>query len=587
MAIRILPDHLVNQIAAGEVVERPASVVKELVENSLDAGASRVWVDVEAGGARLIRIRDDGHGIAGDELEIALARHATSKIGTLEDLEAVASLGFRGEALPSIASVSRLTLTSRRDGEESASRLRSENGVRGEPEPAAHPRGTTVEVRDLFFNTPARRKFLRTEKTEFQHIDRAIRRLSLSRFDVQFSLAHNGRQVLHLPAVSDEEGRRRRIAAVLGEPFAEASLRIEREAEGIALSGWIGLPTYSRSQADLQYAYVNGRAVRDKVLAHAVRHAYRDVLFHGRHPAYLVSVSMDPSRVDANAHPAKNEVRFRDGRSVHGFVAGTLEEALSGTRPGAREASARVPGPTVMAAARQAAMPLSPSSRTGDGGVAMAAYATLGREATARDVLRDADESVPPLGYALAQLHGTFILAENADGLVLVDMHAAHERVTYERLKASFEDRNIVRQPMLVPETVRVSVAEAELAGTHRETLRRVGLIVDRQGPETLIIREIPSLLAPGEAETLLRDVLSDLSEHGRSGRVESRVDEILATMACHHSVRANRSMSIAEMNALLRDMESTARSDQCNHGRPTWTTVSLKELDRLFLRGR
>jgi DNA mismatch repair protein MutL len=591
MAIRVLPDHLVNQIAAGEVVERPASVVKELVENSLDAGAQVVEVDIEAGGARLIRVRDDGGGMPRDDLPLALARHATSKIGTLDDLDAVASLGFRGEALPSIASVSRLTMTSRVAGEETAWQVAADQGRVSEPVPAAHPSGTTIEVRDLFFNTPARRRFLRTEKTEFQHIDRALRRLALSRFDVRFSLTHNGRNVMHLPAATDAAGRLRRIAQVLGDRFAAESVEIDREAAGIAVAGHIALPTYSRSQPDLQYSYVNGRAVRDKVLMHAVRHGYRDVLFHGRHPAYLISVTLDPARVDANAHPAKHEVRFRDSRSVHEFVFRTVEETLAGTRPGTRPATA-VAAPTVLRPFRQSAMALGDTGGARDAGEAMAAYTVISGATRAVSEepapVPDADPAAaPPLGYALAQLHGVYILAENAEGLILVDMHAAHERITYERLKRAYDDRNVVRQPLLVPQVVRVSRAEADLAESHAEVFREVGLLLDRHGPDSVVIREIPSLLAAGAAEELLRDVLADLEEHGTSGRIAAHVDEILSTMACHHSVRANRSMTVPEMNALLRAMETTERADQCNHGRPTWTRLSLRELDRLFLRGQ
>mgnify|MGYP006271342147 CR=1 FL=1 len=592
MAIRILPEHLVNQIAAGEVVERPASVIKELVENSLDAGARRIEVDIEAGGARLMRVRDDGGGIPEAEMGLALARHATSKIDSLDDLEAVASLGFRGEALPSIASVSRLSLVSRAAGSDTAWRVSADNGVVPEPIPAAHPQGTTVEVRDLFFNTPARRRFLRTEKTEFQHIDRAVRRLALSRFDVQFTLSHNGRSVMHLPAATDGEGRLRRLAQVLGERFAAECIEVEREAQGIALAGWLALPTYSRSQADLQYSYVNGRGVRDKVLMHAVRHGYRDVLFHGRHPAYVISVSLDPARVDANAHPAKHEVRFRDSRSVHEFVFRSVEQALADTRPGARPGAAAVAAPATLQPFRQSAMPLA----SGEGRAAaepLADYATLagaaepGAASPAADAVSAGAGAVPPLGYALAQLHGVYILAQNADGLVLVDMHAAHERITYERLKRAFDDRNVVRQPLLVPRAVDVSRAEADLAEEHAQAFRDVGLVVDRHGPESVVIREIPTLLASSAAEELLGDVLADLAEHGTSGRIADHVDELLATMACHHSVRANRAMTVPEMNALLRAMETTERADQCNHGRPTWTALSLRELDRLFLRGQ
>ncbi len=596
MAIQVLPEHLVNQIAAGEVVERPASVVKELVENSLDAGARRIEVDIEAGGARLIRVRDDGAGIPEPEVGLALARHATSKIDSLDDLEAVASLGFRGEALPSIASVSRLSLTSRAAGAGTAWCVGADNGALSEPVPAAHPEGTTVEVRDLFFNTPARRRFLRTAKTEFQHIDRTLRRLALSRFGVQFTLTHNGRSVMHLAAATDGAGRLRRLSQVLGERFAAECIEVTREAQGIALVGWLALPTYSRSQADLQYSYVNGRAVRDKVLMHAVRHGYRDVLFHGRHPAYLISVSLDPARVDANAHPAKHEVRFRDSRSVHEFVFRNIEEALAGTRPGARPAATAVAAPATLRQFRQSdmALPAVDWPARGSGAAeSLAAYAALsgsneaGAATTETETLSPAAGGVPPLGYALAQLHGIYVLAENADGLILVDMHAAHERITYERLKRALADRNVVRQPLLVPRAVGVSRAEADLAEHHAETFREVGLVLDRHGPESVVIREIPALLAACAAEELVRDVLADLAEHGTSGRIAGHMDQLLATMACHHSVRANRSMTVPEMNALLRAMETTERADQCNHGRPTWTALGLRELDRLFLRGQ
>jgi len=420
--------------------------------------------------------------------------------------------------------------------------------------------------------------------------------LALSRFDVQFTLTHNGRSVMHLPAATDGAGRLRRLSQVLGERFAAECIEVEREAQGIALAGWLALPTYSRSQADLQYSYVNGRAVRDKVLMHAVRHGYRDVLFHGRHPAYVISVSLDPARVDANAHPAKHEVRFRDSRSVHEFVFRSIEEALAGTRPGARPAATAVAAPATLREFRQSAMPLAAVDWPARGpGAAepLAAYAALsgkdqsGAAETAAKAPPTAAGAVPPLGYALAQLHGIYILAENADGLILVDMHAAHERITYERLKRAFADRNVVRQPLLVPRTVEVSRAEADLAEHHADEFREVGLMLDRHGPESVVIREIPTLLAASAAEELVRDVLADLAEHGTSSRIAGHVDELLATMACHHSVRANRSMSVPEMNALLRAMETTERADQCNHGRPTWTALGLRELDRLFLRGQ
>jgi len=582
MPIQQLPSHLINQIAAGEVVERPASVVKELVENSLDAGASSIHVDIVAGGARLIRIRDDGHGIDRSELELALARHATSKISSLEDLEAVASLGFRGEALPSIASVARLVLTSRRRDSEDAWRVEADSGVISSPAPAAHPPGTTVEVHELFYNTPARRRFLRTEKTEFGHIDKWLRRLALSRPDVAFMLTHNRRVVLQLPAAHDMATRRQRLGRLCGETFAEQCVYLDREAEGIAIAGWIALPTFNRSQPDLQYWFVNGRSVTDKTLSHAVRHAYRDVLFHGRFPAYVLSLAMDPAGVDANAHPAKHEVRFRDGRRVHGVVAQTIETALGDTRPGGHRAS---PAPIVQGthpAPSAMALPLRPSTFAVR--ETLAAYDSMAVER--REVLV-ATESMPPLGFAIAQIGGVFILAENADGLVVVDMHAAHERVVYERLKRGFEDRDLVRQPLLVPETIAVSESEANLVEESEEALASLGLVVDRAGPASVTVREVPALLRNADVASLLRDILADISESGRSHRVADMADETLATMACHHSVRANRQLSLDEMNALLREMEGTDRADQCNHGRPTWTTITLAELDRLFLRGR
>jgi len=584
MPIQQLPSHLINQIAAGEVVERPASVVKELVENSLDAGAQAVQIDIMAGGQKLIRIRDDGKGIAREELELALSRHATSKISSLDDLEAVASLGFRGEALPSIASVARLMLSSRAADGDTAWQVEADGGHTSPPAPAAHPHGTTAEVHDLFYNTPARRRFLRTERTEFGHIEKWVRRLALSRPEIAFTLTHNQRTVLNLVAARDVEAQRQRIARICGDTFAEQSVHVEREVEGIALSGWIALPTFNRSQPDLQYWFVNGRSVTDKTLAHAVRHAYRDVLFHGRYPAYVLNLTMDPAGVDANAHPAKHEVRFRDGRRVHGVVSQTIEVALGDTRPGGHDVT-----PIPMTRDRvfdQGAMPLPGSPAPSAVRETLATYRAMATAPSLADLPAEASV-VPPLGFAVAQLAGVYILAENKDGLVIVDMHAAHERITYEKLKASFDDRNLVRQPLLVPETLAVAESEAELVERSGEALAAFGLVVDRSGPTSVTVREVPALLRNADVESLLRDVLSDLAESGRSNRVEDASDEFLATMACHHSVRANRLLSIDEMNALLREMESTERADQCNHGRPTWTTITMSELDRLFLRGR
>ena len=584
MPIQQLPDHLINQIAAGEVVERPSSVVKELVENSLDAGAQTVQIDIVAGGQKLIRIRDDGSGINKHEISLALSRHATSKISSLDDLEAVASLGFRGEALPSIASVARLSLCSRTLDQDSAWLVEANGGQLSDAAPAAHPVGTTVEVHDLFYNTPARRRFLRTERTEFGHIEKWVRRLALSRPEISFTLTHNQRTVLHTPAAKSADEQRKRIARICGDAFADQCVPLEREVEGIALSGWIGLPTFNRSQPDMQYWFVNARSVTDKTLAHAVRHAYRDVLFHGRFPAYVLNLTMDPAGVDANAHPAKHEVRFRDGRRVHGVVSQTVGTALKDMRPGGHNV-APIPM-TRESVFHQGSMPLQ--SRPSPNAVreSLATYRSMATAPSLADLPENATE-VPPLGFAVAQLAGVYILAENKDGLVIVDMHAAHERITYEKLKKSFDDRKLVRQPLLVPESMSVAESEANLIEQSGDLLAELGLVVDRNGPCSIMVREVPALLKDSDVESLIRDVLSDLSEAGQSNRIEDAGDDYLATMACHHSVRANRLLTIDEMNALLREMERTERADQCNHGRPTWTTVTMSELDRLFLRGR
>lgn len=584
MPIRELPIQLVNQIAAGEVVERPASVLKELLENSLDAGALQIQIDVEAGGLKLCRVRDDGAGIRAAELPLALARHATSKIASLDDLERVATLGFRGEALPSIAAVSRLSLTSCTPGADAGWQVEVDGGHHDEGHPAAHPKGTTVAVRDLFYNTPARRKFMRTEKTEFSHLDRVARRVALSRFDVGFRLMHNQRAVLELRPAGDREAMDRRVAEVCGKKFPEHSLFVDHAASGMRLWGWLGLPTFSRSQADMQYFYLNGRMVRDRVVSHAVRAGYSDVLFHGRHPAYVLYLEMDPVLVDVNAHPTKHEVRFRESRSVHAFLFHTVERALAETRPGegagsTASAPARVETPPAGHMSDQRSMRLPAAQPR-----ALAAFRQL---ASGVSEPQTSDAADLPLGQALAQLHGVYILAQNRNGLVLVDMHAAHERIVYERLKQSVDTGTIRSQPLLVPVTVHVSPGEADLADDHADTLRKLGFEVRRQGPDTLSIRQIPALLKDADSEALLRDLLADLTTAAGSRRVEERINESLATLACHGSVRANRRLTVPEMDALLRDMEHTERSDQCNHGRPTWTQLGLDELDRLFLRGR
>ncbi len=625
--IQLLTPRLANQIAAGEVVERPASVAKELLENSLDAGATRIDVEVEQGGIKLLRVRDDGAGIEPDDLPLALARHATSKIRELEDLERVLSLGFRGEALASISSVARLTLTSRRRGAPQAWQVEVEGSdMAPRVQPAAHPDGTSVEVRDLFFNTPARRKFLRAEKTEFDHLQEVIKRLALTHFEVGFHLRHNGKGVLALHPAKDEVSRARRVASVCGPAFLEQALPLDLERNGLRLWGWVGLPTFSRSQADLQYFYVNGRMVRDKLVAHAVRQAYRDVLYNGRHPAFVLFLEIDPAVVDVNVHPTKHEVRFRDSRMVHDFLYGTLHRALADVRPESQLAPAAAPrgepqvtglaagefagqNEMVLAEHVPAATPAEPAwqaplggqSRPGGGGgyrpvQAPAAQPQAELQGAYREffaplagpaALPEGQGDVPPLGYALAQLKGIYILAENAHGLVLVDMHAAHERITYERLKSAMASEGLRGQPLLVPESIALSQREADCAEEHAAWFARLGFELQRLGPETLAIRQIPALLKQAQASQLVRDVLSDLLEYGSSDRIQAHLNELLATMACHGAVRANRRLTLPEMNALLRDMESTERSGQCNHGRPTWTQLGMDELDKLFLRGR
>ncbi|MEP0072585.1 MAG: DNA mismatch repair endonuclease MutL [Marinomonas sp.] len=636
--INLLSPRLANQIAAGEVVERPASVVKELLENSLDAGASQLDIDVEQGGVRRIKIRDNGAGIVKDDLPLALSRHATSKIITLDDLEAVRTLGFRGEALASISSVSRMHLTSQAENEEEAWRVEAEGkDMAAAVRPASHPQGTTIDVRDLFFNTPARRKFLRTEKTEFSHLEEVVKRLALSRYETGFRLSHNGKQVYDLRPVTDQLHAEHRLATLLGKKFIENSLTLDVEAAGLRLWGWIGLPTFSRSQADLQYFFVNGRVVKDKLVAHAVRQAYRDVLYNGRHPTFVLYLELDPSTVDVNVHPTKHEVRFRDGRLVHDFLFSRIHKAIADVRPesdaaptGISEASGSEPDIT-----KQSALPLSnrsaPSSmdwmrsnsnQAGtteirgqlEGVGRLSGYA---QEFTSQNEQIDPEtgevrevvspnvaglnaggdtnvferkedyQAVPPLGFAVAQLHGVYILSESEQGLILVDMHAAHERIVYERMKAAFYQKNIASQPLLVPINVSVSQSEADLVEESGQVFESFGFRVERTGLESVMVREVPVILIRGDVEGLVRDVISDLSANGVSDLMESRANELMASMACHGAVRANRKLTITEMNSLLRDMEVTERSGQCNHGRPTWAHLSMSDLDKLFLRGR
>lgn len=615
--IHLLDTRLANQIAAGEVVERPASVIKELLENALDAGATQIDIQVEEGGTRLIQIRDNGGGIDREDLPLALARHATSKILTLEDLDAVATLGFRGEALASIASVSRLTMTSSTNDSGVGWSVHTE-GRDMEPvlSAASHPRGTTVAVRDLFFNTPARRKFLRTVNTELGHLEEVVRRLCLFNFQVGFRLTHNGTLRWQFRPAPDEAEQRRRISTLCGQAFMDAATPLLVETHGLSLGGWLGSPSMARGQADMQYFYVNGRVVRDKVVTHAIRSAYSDVLAHGRHPAYVLFFELDPAAVDVNVHPTKHEVRFRDQRVVHEFLARTIHRALAGLKT---VALAPVETPVIDGSAVTAPMeqsllslPVSPGrlheglswSSHGAPAVPRQLQDTLSDYlAPLRDAVAPTDDvaglplrplpdstatpGMPPLGYALAQLHGIYILAQNAQGLVIVDMHAAHERLVYERLKTAWEAGRLASQPLLIPQTVALSRTEAELAEQGREWFVRLGFEVDRIGEEALAIRAVPALLPKADILPLVRDVVADLREHGQSTRVEEAINELFGTMACHGAVRANRQLTLPEMNTLLRDMEATEFSSQCNHGRPTWRQMSLAELDKLFWRGR
>ena len=660
MRIHSLPTQLVNQIAAGEVVERPSSVVKELVENCFDAGASQVTIEIEQGGARLIKIRDNGCGIVKEDLPLALSRHATSKIASLKDLEQVISMGFRGEALPSISSVSRLTLISRISDADCAWRVNADGSEQDfDPQPDPHPQGTTVDVRDLFYNTPARRKFLKTEKTEFAHIETLIQRMALSRFDIGFTLSHNQKEILNLkPAATDRE-QEQRIAGICGSSFIDNSIKIDFAASGLQLTGWVGLPTFSRSQQDMQFFYVNGRLVRDKLVSHAVKQAYQDVLFHGRHPVFVLYLTLDPTLVDVNAHPAKLEVRFREGRLVHDFLFSALHRSLADLRPGhsdrpntgwvttprmeddCKDAGGRAPTVGALGGAgavaeveqlpsgsvtqqseseslpqtqpvldarpnnvswlddsarpqskpnfankstysprppQQASLPLHVEE-------SIQAYASLYPKP--EPIAQSTQPEAKPLGHAIAHLHNIYILSETPTGIILVDAHAAHERVTYERLKQQYQNGAIPSQPLLLPIKIKVSAAEADLAEQEHEFFSALGFEINRSGPETVVLRSIPVLLGNTDTETLIRDVLADISEYGMSQRIQERSNEILATVACHSSVRAHRRLTIEEMNALLRDMEQTERIGQCNHGRPTWVELSTNDLDKFFLRGQ
>ncbi|HLS87652.1 MAG TPA: DNA mismatch repair endonuclease MutL [Burkholderiales bacterium] len=587
-SIRVLPDLLISQIAAGEVVERPASVLKELLENSLDAGAGAITVALDEGGVRRIQVEDDGEGIAEADVPLAAARHATSKIATLQDLEGVATMGFRGEALASIASVSRLSLVTRRREAAHGASLCVEGGEAGEVRPAARAPGTTVAVADLYFNTPARRKFLRTEATEFGHCDEVFRRSALARPDIAFTLKHNGRVSRHLRAQPLAE----RAAAVLGAEAMRASLPVEAQSGSLRLFGFAGSPHAARARADGQYFFVNGRFVRDRLLAHAAREAYAGLLHGERQPAYVLFLELDPRAVDVNVHPAKTEVRFRDSRAVHQFVRHALERALSASAAQAPVAYAAVGErayASLSASPSQASLQVSQPAQAYEAFMQSALKGALpasGQPEGRRERPEDPGNE-HPLGYALAQLHGIYILAQNAAGLVLVDMHAAHERIVMEKLKRNLAQGAVQRQALLVPAVLRAEALDVATAEEHRETLERLGIEVSASGPAELAVRAAPAPLANGDIPALVRTVLAEIREFGASEALAGRQEELLATMACHAAVRANRSLSIAEMNALLREMEATERSGSCNHGRPTWYQLTLADLDRLFMRGR
>jgi DNA mismatch repair protein MutL len=594
--IQALPDQLISQIAAGEVVDRPAAVVKELLENALDAGATQITVRLEEGGVKRIAVVDNGRGIPPEQMPLALARHATSKIASLSDLENVGTLGFRGEALASIASVAQVTLTSRTVDAAHAWEISGDHT--GKPAPASGAPGTTIDVRELYFNTPARRKFLKTEQTEFGHCAEVLRRIALSRPDVAFSLTHNGKTIDHWnPSAIDKRG-----ALILGNEFANARLALDEAAGPLRLHGHIGLPTASKARADGQYFYVNGRFVRDKLLTHAVRSAYQDVLHGDRYPCYLLMLELDPALVDVNVHPSKIEVRFRDSRAVHQFVFHAVSRALartSATDAGSAPAPVAAPSgglpwirepqraPQQIQFGAQFSSGLGVAQRTADYG---ALFADAGNPApqgsTEAQAVALPDEEFP-LGFALAQLHGIYVLAQNRKGLVLVDMHAAHERILYEQLKQAIDSDALQVQPLLIPVSFHADPVEVGTVEESRTTLQMLGFDITALSPTTLAVRAIPALLKNADAQTLARDVLRDIREFGGSRVLVERRNELLGTLACHTAVRANRSLTLPEMNALLRQMEATERADQCNHGRPTWVQLALGDLDKLFLRGQ
>jgi DNA mismatch repair protein MutL len=607
MPIRVLASELIDQIAAGEVIERPASVVKELIENSLDAGASRIEIDIDRGGTGLVRVRDDGRGIEAQELPLAVARHATSKIASLEDLEGVTTLGFRGEALPSIGSVSRLRILSRQAAADRGAEIAIEGGGEAQQRPAAHPTGTTVEVRDLFFNVPARRKFVKSEATELGHIARLVERLALSRFDVGFRLRHGTRVILDVPALDGEGTELTRLAEVLGADFAEGAVAVSHAAGPVMLSGWAGLPTRSRAQPDQQFWFVNGRSVRDRLLMNAVRLAYRDVLYHGRYPAYVLYLTLDPKLVDVNAHPGKLEVRFRDARQIHEFVFRALERGLAGTSPelptppatsaslpevvsGALWRSGQAgkePQPLAGTGPRPCVAPPLPFYSSSRDPWAIASLVADAPAANSEPLAPSLGDEAHPLGTAIAQLHGVYILAQTAAGLVLVDMHAGHERVLYEKLKADRARGPVPSQLLLEPLTVQLKPHELAVLLEQRDEWGRAGFEIDALSETHLALRRVPAFLPTAEIPRIVNALVHDLALDADTHHLEGVADRMLGTLACRSAIHAHRKLTLPEMNALLRQMEETERANQCNHGRPTWTRLTLQQLDQLFLRGR
>jgi DNA mismatch repair protein MutL len=584
VSIRVLPDVLISQIAAGEVVERPAAALKEILENSLDAGATGIQIELEQGGIKRIRVSDNGSGIARDELVLALTRHATSKIASLADLEQVASLGFRGEALASIAAIARVQLTSRSADTEHAWAVQVEGGRLDAPAPAARGPGTTLDIQDLFFNTPARRKFLKTEATEYAHCAETVRRLALANPQVAFTLSHNGRVQLRLNA----EPARARVRQVLGEAFEHNTIAVEAAAGVLRVSGWVIRPSAATASRDSQHVFVNGRYVRDKLIVHALREAYRDVLHHQLNPAYCLFIELPPDLVDVNVHPAKTEIRFRDSRGVHQFLFHAVERMLAAPATVDNTAEA-APAPAAArpayVAPQQAAMPLQVNE-------AMAFYAPLVAHPTSgapavQPLPESGQGDAPPLGYALAQLHGVYVLAQNAQGLVLVDMHAAHERVVYEKLKSALDARAVPAQTLLIPVALTVDARDVAEISPHLERLREIGFELSITSPTSVAVRSVPWLLKNADPVELTRTVLAEVAEFGVARLLDERRNELLATLACHGAVRANRHLTLPEMNALLREMEATERAGQCNHGRPTWFQLGLRELDSMFMRGR